>query len=55
MFPLGLWLINDWLFLGLTLLLGIKFVFVEDFAYLVKRRKEPLPDGQGSIIQRYNF
>ena len=55
LFPLGLWLVGDWPFLILTILLGGRFVFVEDFAYLVRRRKEPLPDGHGSIIHRHNF
>ena len=55
LFPLALWFVNDWLFLLMTLALGIRFVFIEDFAYLFKRRKRPLPDGQGSIFQRHNF
>ena len=39
----------------LTVLMAIRFGFVEDFTYLFKRRREPLPDGRGSIIDRHNF
>lgn len=36
-FPLFAWLFDPWVFVGLTLLFGIKFVAFQDFARILKR------------------
>ena len=54
-FPIAFWLFDDRLFVAVTAALGIKFIFIEDFAYIWKRRKRPSDDGTGSILQRHGF
>lgn len=36
-FPLFAWLFDSWMFLGLTLFFGIKFIGFQDFARILKR------------------
>ena len=38
-FPLFAWLFDPWMFLGLTLFFGVKFVAFQDFARLLKNRR----------------
>ena len=54
-FPIAFWIFDTWLFVLVTLVWGFKFIVIEDFAYLVKRRKRPHDDGTGSIIRRHGF
>jgi uncharacterized membrane protein len=37
--PLFLWLFDPWLFLGLTLFWGVKFIGFQDFAHVLNRRR----------------
>jgi len=36
------WTFNPWLCIGFTALLAVKFIFFDDFPYLIRRRSRPL-------------
>ncbi|GIW72434.1 MAG: hypothetical protein KatS3mg102_1976 [Planctomycetota bacterium] len=41
-FPLFLWVFDPWLFLGLTVFSGVKFVVFQDFRYLLRRPRREI-------------